>query len=169
MWLNPSPGFLFNRTELLRKRKDNSSVTRFACATFPTREGKALRAPCHCFPSAAYPFFVIANQSSDWCGNLGRGATYQLVQEDSHGSLAPQRCAERNRRRRLLARSSAHCLGMTRITSLRTSDRVKIKGGHQGDAFVPRPGNAGAVLYRVSNQARSLAICRRTSLGAVPP
>ena len=35
----------------------------------------------HCFPSAAYPFFVIAfpvpytlfviaNQSSDWCGNL---------------------------------------------------------------------------------------------------
>ena len=41
----------------------------------------------HCFPSAAYPFFVIANQSSDWCGNLGRGATYQLVQEDSHGSV----------------------------------------------------------------------------------
>ena len=25
----------------LRKREDNSSVTRFACATFPTREGKA--------------------------------------------------------------------------------------------------------------------------------
>ena len=32
---------------------------------------------------------------------------------DCHGSLAPQRCAERNRRRRLLARSSAHCLAMT--------------------------------------------------------
>ena len=30
-----------------------------------------------------------------------------------HGSLAPQRCTERNRRRRLLARSSAHCLAMT--------------------------------------------------------
>ena len=38
--------FPFNRTELLRKRKDNSSVTRFACATFPTREGKAA-APGH--------------------------------------------------------------------------------------------------------------------------
>ena len=43
------------------------------------------------------------------------------TQEDSHGSLAPQRCAERNRRRRLLARSSAHCLGMTGVASLRTS------------------------------------------------
>ena len=42
--------FPFNRTELLRKRKDNSSVTRFACATFPTREGKA-----------AAPRYVIAN------------------------------------------------------------------------------------------------------------
>ncbi len=33
------------------KREDNSSVTRFACATFPTREGKA-----------AAPRCVVANQ-----------------------------------------------------------------------------------------------------------
>ena len=43
--------FPFNGTELLLKREDNSSVTRFACATFPTREGKA-----------ASPRRVIANQ-----------------------------------------------------------------------------------------------------------
>ena len=34
------------------KREDNSSVTRFACATFPTREGKAAAPrPCHCEPA----------------------------------------------------------------------------------------------------------------------
>ena len=49
---------------------------------------------------------------------------------DCHGNLAPQRCAERNRRRRLLARSSAHCLGMTEKVSLRTS-------AHAGVAILP--------------------------------
>ena len=44
-------------------------------------ERVSLRTNAHAVP------FVIANQSSDWCGNLGRGATYQLAQEDSHGSV----------------------------------------------------------------------------------
>ena len=54
-----------------------------------------------------------------------QGSHYSTIQprlyhaRDCHGSLAPQRCAERNRRRRLLARSSAHCLAMTGEGSVR--------------------------------------------------
>ena len=55
--------FPFNRTELLRKLKDNSSVTRFACATFPTREGKAA-APGHviAFPVTHTPSSSLLSQ-----------------------------------------------------------------------------------------------------------
>ena len=116
--------FPFNRTELLRKRKDNSSVTRFACATFPTREGTvAAPRPCHCEPART----LVWQSRTKYHPFSSRG-------EKIPTALRPQACTERNRRRRLLARSSdiGHCLGMTIEVSLRTS-------AHAGVAILALP------------------------------
>ena len=82
------------------------------CLLTPSRLRRA--APLHTERGLAIP-------QSAWhlTAPFTQGSHYSTIQprlyhaRDCHGSLAPQRCAERNRRRRLLARSSAHCLAMT--------------------------------------------------------
>ena len=77
--------FPFNGTELLLKREDNSSVTRFACATFPTREGKAAAPRPVIANQRADSPHVIARQCAHCRGNLGRGTA--LVERYAFGSL----------------------------------------------------------------------------------
>ena len=96
----------------------------------------------HCEPAPHLPPFSSLRTSAH------AGVAISDVVDRSSSSkakiptaLRPQACTERNRRRRLLARSSdiGHCLGMTRKGSLRTS-------AHAGVAIFSllRPGRIAA-------------------------
>ena len=85
-----SPSFSFSFPHKLAKKRRLSE------------NALSLRTGTHAPPSSL-------RTSARWCGNLGRGATYQLAQEDSHGS------------------DIGHCLGMTEKVSLRTGTRAPLR------------------------------------------